>query len=381
MTTPGITPPKRLKTLMECYGMVAAAHGPGSSLTFAAFRRALTNDLADLLPKGLDPIDLEGMRVVDTDGHVSEDAFDLAFEQRMLLRTLRKLDDSAGMVSDQDLQSQIEQESVYELLSKPGDQIKYEQARADLIRTPAGPVATLSELMLPTKVADMYNDIPYEAIYEGWWFACPICGWPMRIFLRENARILTGSVRCWHQPHADMGASYIFRPTGAGAPVLAPALPYERPPGRESVLYPVIEPSPQAVPVAGCKALARGVWRYTTIPGIPELSLRDKLLERGISVQLWPVLDSYDLKVDINTHNGPKTFKVDVKDFTSATMLGNLVHAQEGDKGGAQWLVVPDYRDKQVPLLSGVCEQYGMRVATASEFGEMVCQMAGVKWQ
>jgi hypothetical protein len=60
--------------------------------------------------------------------------------------------------------------------------------------------------------------------------------------------------------------------------------------------------------------------------------------------------------------------------------LASLVHAQEGDRGGAEWLVVPDYRAGQVPLLSGVCAKYDMQVATASEFGEMVCEKAGVSW-
>ena len=53
---------------------------------------------------------------------------------------------------------------------------------------------------------------------------------------------------------------------------------------------------------------------------------------------------------------------------------------RKGDRGGAEWLVVPDYPACQVPLLSGVCAKYGMRVATASEFGEMVCEKAGVSW-
>ena len=98
-------------------------------------------------------------------------------------------------------------------------------------------------------------------------------------------------------------------------------------------------------------------------------------------MSLWPGLDAYDLLVEAGPKRGRKVpFKVDVKDYTSAATLANLVHAQEGDRGGAEWLVVPDYRAGQVPLLSGVCAKYGMRVATASEFGEMACAKAEVSW-
>ncbi|MFJ9877711.1 hypothetical protein ACIRVI_32250, partial [[Kitasatospora] papulosa] len=69
-----------------------------------------------------------------------------------------------------------------------------------------------------------------------------------------------------------------------------------------------------------------------------------------------------------------------VRAASSAATLAKLIHAQDGDRGGAEWLVVPDYRARQVPLLSGVCKKYDMRVAAASEFGEMVCEKAGVSW-
>ena len=41
------------------------------------------------MPAGVEPVDLKGLSVVDQDGQVTENAFDLDFEQR-LLHTLQK---------------------------------------------------------------------------------------------------------------------------------------------------------------------------------------------------------------------------------------------------------------------------------------------------
>ncbi|WP_371782547.1 restriction endonuclease-related protein [Streptosporangium subroseum] len=382
MTTPGLEPQQRLATLMECHGTMLAARGPGSPLSFGAFRRALKGDLAGLLPEGIVPLDLDGMLVVDQDGQVTEGAFDLDLEQRMLLHTLRKLDRTAGVVSDRELQSEIDQETAYALLKKQGDQAVYVAGRSDLIRHPAGPVNELCELRLPPLIADFYKEIPYNSVYRGWWFPCPICAWPMRLVIRKNAGATVGVTHCWHAPHADLGASYLFRlPVDSNAPELLPEPSPPRPSGREAVLYPDVKEVPQALPADGHKALTRGIWRYTTVPGLPELALYDRLAERGLKVQMWPILDAYDLLVEVGPKRGKKkSFKVDVKDYTSATTLAKLIHAQDGDRGGADWLVVPDYRAGQIPLLSGVCAKYEMRVATASEFGEMVCEKSGVSW-
>ena len=139
MTTPGLEPQQRLETLMECHGTMLAARGPLSPLPFGEFRRALRGDLAALLPEGISALDLNGILVVDQDGQITEDAFDLDLEQQMLLHTLRKLDRTAGSVSDRELQSEIDQETAFTLLHKQGDRAVYEAGRTDLIRRPAGP--------------------------------------------------------------------------------------------------------------------------------------------------------------------------------------------------------------------------------------------------
>jgi hypothetical protein len=382
-TAAGLAPEQRVRALMECHGSLMAARGPGSALTFGQFREALKGDLAGLLPSGVQPLDLDGLQLVDQDGLVTEDAFDLDQEQQMLLLVLRKYGKAAGAVSEAEFRSEVEQETAFVQLRKPGDQGVYVAGRSDLIRCPAGAISELSDLRLPPLVADFYREVPFAAQYEGWWFPCPVCRWPMRVALHKNPLgSLQGKVRCWHGPHAEMGASYLFQPpTGGTAPILHPELAAGRPIGRESVLYPAVDTVPVALPVSGHKAVARGIWRYTTVPGLPELALYERLAERGLAVQLWPSLDAFDLLVEAGRKRGKKTrFKVDVKDYTSATTLAELIHAQEGDKGGADWLVVPDHRAGQVPLLSGVCAKYEMKVTTASQFGEMVCEISGVQW-
>lgn len=362
--------------------MMQAARGPGSPLSFGEFRRALRGDLAVLLPDGVTPLDLEGTRVVDKDGQVTEGAFDLDLEQEMLLRLLQKIGKTAAVVSDREFQSELDQETVFTLLRKHGEQAVYEAGRRDLICCPAGSVHELSDLRLPPLVADFYREIPYDSAYRGWWFGCPICRWPMRITVRNDAGTTVGAARCWHSPHAEMGASYLFGlPTDTGAPQLLPEPAPPRPSGREAVLYPDLGDVPTGRPTEGHKALTRGIWRYTTIPGLPELALHDQLAARGLKVRLWPGLDAFDLLVEVGPKRGKKTsFKVDIKDYTSAMTLADLIHAQEGDRGGADWLVLPDHHGRHVPLLSGVCAKYDMQVATASVFGEMVCEKAGVRW-
>lgn len=383
MTAPAVEPTARLKVLMECHGALMAAHGPGSALSFADFRARLRGDPSRLLPDGVSRWDIDDLRTVDDDGHLTESAFDIDAEQHMVLRIIGKYGRTGGLLDGPDLDDEIAQETAFAQLVKTGDQLRYEQGRGDLIRCPAGPVDVLNELRLPPLVADLYRDIPYASVYRGWWFACPVCRWPMRVALRSEARRQIGVVSCWHAPHTEMGASYRFQPVeGIAPPELLPDPAPPKPEGPEAVLFPDVAEIPAAQPVEGHKALVRGVWRYTAVPGLAELALRDRLMERGVKVELWPALDAYDLRVHVGRKRSRKKeqWRVDVKDYTSEMTLGAQLHAQGGDRGGADWLVVPDHRAAQVPLLSGVAERYGMRVAAASEFGRLVCTASGEVW-
>lgn len=142
----------------------------------------------------------------------------------------------------------------------------------------------------------------------------------------------------------------------------------------------VCEQIPPPVLADGHKALTRGVWRWTTIPGRVEIDLYRALKARGLAPVLWPDLDAYDLLIEVGTGPGRTVFRIDLKDYTSAVLLAQKVQADGGDAGGAQWLVVPDYRSASVPLLTAVCREFGLQVATAGDMGALIGQAAGVAW-
>jgi REase associating with pPIWI_RE len=101
---------------------------------------------------------------------------------------------------------------------------------------------------------------------------------------------------------------------------------------------------------------------------------------RGLKPVLWPDLDAYDLHVEVGAGPRKTTFRVDVKDYSNPLLLAKKVQADGGDAGGARWLVVPDFRASSVPLLTSVCREFGLSVATAGEIGAQICQAGGVPW-
>lgn len=383
-TEPNLAPADRMITLMECYGMVLAAHGPSASLSFADFRGLLSGTVAGLLPDGIAPDGLQHVPLLD-DGQESPVLFDVDFEQRVLLRAVRRTDGVPGVMTDRQLVDEVDQEVVYEAMRKSGKQDRYALYRSNLIRHPSGSVDDVAALALPEVARSAYREISVDARFRDWWYPCPMCRWPMRILASSDGRRTVGHgvARCWSGPHADLGASYDFRvPGDGGAPVLVPRSPARKRPPRELVLVPQLSDSPKALPVEDHRALVRGVWRYTTVPGLIELALYDRLKERGIDVDLWPGLDLFDLRIVAPASKlaSDGEIKVDVKDYTSAMTLGQLVHSQEGDKGGATVLVVPDHRSDQVHLLQNVCGKYGMTGVAATDFAESICQAAGISW-
>ncbi|MGF1426563.1 hypothetical protein [Kitasatospora sp. LaBMicrA B282] len=395
----------RLRTLMDSHGEVLAARGPGHPLTFESFMTMLADDLAGLLPDGVSPEEMAGVHLINDDGLFEEDLFDLDQEQREVARAVQKATQGGRSTSLAEIEQEMDQVTVNSGLRKRGTQEAYAKGRADLSRMPAGTEAAVRRLNLPSVVGQYYRPVSFAALYEQWWFACPVCRWPMKVTRHRSRKSASGRVQCFYRPHAElMGASYTFKIPAAGKPpTLIPGSPPPAFTGAASVLAPDLRgPVPKPMPSAGYVALARGPWRYTTIPGLLEIALYDALIARGFaaapeshmsraalgaddncpgSVTLWPFLDTYDLHVDVWLPDGrTQSFQLDVKDFTSEMLLAKKIQADGGDVGGAEWIVVPDHREASLPLLRGVCEEFSLKVATAGEVGQTICRTAGIRW-
>ncbi|MEU5151806.1 hypothetical protein AB0G42_32125 [Streptomyces yangpuensis] len=378
-------PTKRLQTLMDAHGEILAARGPAHPLTFSGFLDSLTGDLAGLLPAGVEPEELEGVHLIDPDGYPADELFDITYEQQMVLDAVRhKTRRDGSPPTIEELDGELDQVIVNEVLRQTGRQDDYVNGRRNLSTVPSGTEEEITELGLPARIFQFYKPIDHAALFEQWWFACPFCRWPMKVTVHGRPGERMGRVRCLYPAHAEtLGAHYMFSIPEVGAPpVLLPTLDVPRLSAEAKVLAPEVRGEiPVAVPAAGHWALKRGPWRYTTVPGLTEIALFEVLRERGVHVDLWPDLDSYDIRAVPATPCGEKVeFRIDIKDFTSGFLLGEKIRRDKGDKGGAKWIVVPDYRHTQLPYLRGVCDEYGLRVATATVMGKMICETAGVRW-
>ncbi|MGW4040604.1 restriction endonuclease-related protein [Streptomyces sp. NPDC004778] len=391
LTAPELGPNQRTERLMRYYGDLLAAYGPDVHLPFGEFRRKLRGTVDGLLPDWLDRSAFDNLdfTVVDADGCVTGSAFDLQWETTQLHRILRRLKrNGRTRFTDEQLQDEIDQDQMYELLKGRGDE-QYVRDRTTLVECPAGDRKTLSTRGLPLNALRYYEPIPYHSTYRTWWFPCTVCQWPMRISKRVSGGDEYYRVTCLYGRHADTGASFVFRPTLGSAPELHPDSTFEPLPREAALFLHGSSTVPEAQPVEDSLALRRGVWRYTCVPGLHELRLHQELSKRlgalaerrRAHITLWPMQDAYDHRIEVTGAGGDThVFTVDVKDYTHARVLAESLDRNEGDKGGARWLVVPDHRADQIPLLSVTCNKYAMKAATMTDFAETVCRTAGVAW-
>lgn len=175
-------------------------------------------------------------------------------------------------------------------------------------------------------LARLFSEVPVDArVVVGeteYFFPCLRCGWPMA---------LQGeSLSCARSPSC----------IKAGAR-------YRHLDGKLVALGRLEPPAP--VVCSGNAALRPGLWRYTVLPGLEELSLQKRLLAiPEVEVELWPFIDAYDLDVRLRDHR----WRVDVKDHVSPMRLAR--HLAERPAREPTWIVVPDERRDQVSVLARV---------------------------
>ncbi|GAA2605627.1 hypothetical protein [Streptomyces axinellae] len=379
MTVGDLTGPRRLDRLMEAHGILMAACGPGHHIPFDELIGRLTGERAGslerLLPEWINAEELAGIRLLESDGVATEEGFDFRHEAQRVMRAAQKVGKFSGQVTKPKLDDEYSQESVFSAIKGPF----YERHRRTLVENPTVPREGLAALNLPSRANDFYGPISQYGQYNGWWWPCPACQWPMKVTTNRSSGRIRGQVRCLYPWHEETGASYEFVVTTRRktAPELSPTFECRVPSGRFARLWTGAVPLvPEARAVAETVALVRPVWRYTVVPGLPELALH-----RAVSASLdgtpwtshlWPNGDQCDLWVTHENNDEPR-FMADFKDYTWPNHLVSKLDMDGGDRGGAEYLVVPDHRREQVDQLNAVCRRHGMKAAmTATDYLEMV---------
>ncbi|MGC5626569.1 hypothetical protein ACPYPF_30190 [Streptomyces albidoflavus] len=138
---------------MRYHGDLLAAYGPGVPLSFGEFRRKLHGPVEGLLPPWLDRSGFDDLAfpVVDSEGCVTGNAFDLQWETAQLHRILQRLKRIGRMrFTEEQLQDEIDQDQMYEILKGRGD-TQYVVDRTTLVECPAGTATELNKRGLPLR--------------------------------------------------------------------------------------------------------------------------------------------------------------------------------------------------------------------------------------
>jgi hypothetical protein len=179
---------------------------------------------------------------------------------------------------------------------------------------------------------------------------CSRCGYPLRrgqdSTNGEPVRLSCQSPRCAEEGAAvDVWTDGRCR-VGAGAS-------YEAPPLREA---------------DGLVCLRRGIWRYTVLPGLIEVELRDRLEQKSdVEVTMWPELDAYDLRVD----TPDESYQVDVKDWTLPRYSIRRLPPRSPDQP-TMHVVVPDERADHLSTLKEADQPPGYHVETMKQFVDRI---------
>jgi hypothetical protein len=341
VSDPEVDDRRKAVILMDCLGVLAAVYPDRRALTLGQFRSGLSGPIRDLVPGGVDVGAIGDVVLLGPSGDLAPEVEDILQEHYVDHAALNQHWSHRRVRAEQ-----AERRLYLELrdLGAGG----YSRARGLLTDHPSGELRVLRRLW--DELWPRYGD--YEPVsgwtwaqLDGWWYPCPRCHWPMRVF-KAGAVAL---VEC--EAHAIRGVRYSAR-TGTGSASVAPSL---QPSGRDA-------PDVVGLPATNeHMAVARPVWRYVTLPGVLECEIRDHAVSLGAKVDMWPDLDKYDVRVRLCR----REWRIDAKAWASPVRLIDALRDETPQ--AALYIVLPDHQGSVCQALEEALKQQGFRVRTASQ--------------
>ncbi|MCW2934247.1 MAG: hypothetical protein JWM19_5209 [Actinomycetia bacterium] len=327
--------------LMDCLGVLAAVSPDGRTRTLGQFRSGLSRPMRDLLPSGVDVGAVGDVVLLESSGDLAAEAEDILGEHYVECAALDQ------HWTHRRVRAEQEEKRLYEGLRELGA-TGYARARGILTDHPSGELRVLRR---------MWDDLwprfgNYEPVsgwpwaqLDGWWYPCPGCKWPMRV----TGVGAVARVAC--EAHSSRGIRYTVRPGS-----------------RTAAMAPLLQPSGEGAPdvtglpaTSAYMAVSRPVWRFVTLPGVLECEIRDHALDLGAHVEMWPDLDSYDIRVEI----GRRGWRIDAKAWASPVRLVDALRDKAPD--GPLYIVLPDHQRAACHVLEEALRPRGFLVRTASQ--------------
>lgn len=313
--------PGAWREIARMTGVIMRAAGPGNRpVTPTELIVRLRRPLGEWLPGAVADESLAALVVLDDSDRLSDATYEVGCDYTVELLVGQEDPGEDWLPSWRVHRAEQVERAAFHALRRGSDE-DYTRGRRFLVEHPAGDrddvLGKQTDLGLPPLVA--FGAIPDDRQYRGWWWACPLCRWPMRV--------RSGQVNCSFPRHF---AAYALLSADGRLPRLQP-----------------LEGAPRRVRAQradNAVCVDESVWRYIVVPGVVEMRLCDRLGRLpGVETVLYPFKDRYDIQV--LPDDGGWEFTLDVKDFASTRSLANKLIEKPV---AAKILVVPQYRSNQL---------------------------------
>jgi hypothetical protein len=209
------------------------------------------------------------------------------------------------------------------------------------------PVVTDDELMkcsfdaqigtLGSYLTDLYERVPISTVEQGKILLCGFCGWTLQ---RSHGRLRCGDDRCRVL-------------TG-------------------DFIHCVIQERSEAP--EHLQRVRRAIRRYVVAPGIYEIKTVQQLHALGITAELWPGYDAYDIRIIFPDRT---VWAIDIKDWRFPHLLASRLTPLERH-GNLAWdralYVIPNQRIQEIPgyldILRNATSEQEFSILTISELIE-----------